>query len=470
MLPCKSYCIHRPCCIWPSHTQTVSRRVRSQLTSGTMPFCMLCELRKCVAKHWGGAAGKRYVPEVQSKLGRIRKGFSKNRQEDTHEFFRFVTDALQNTALLGKPKTLPEKVKRTTWVYRTWGGQVRSRVLCLSCKKPSDTFDSFLDLSLDVPARARTVKDLLDTFVHEDKLDGDNKYNCENCKRKSAATKSMRIAEAPPVLTLHLKRFGYSLTYPSRMTKVNNMIDYPPVLDLAPYMTENASEGTRYRLFAVTNHHGSSLHYGHYTSYVRGPDGAWYSADDEDVRPVQGKDVLHDRSAYLVSYMRIGKADKATPVSTPTAVLNGNAKREREDSPSPVRKRPSPAPPARLIGPVRPTPPVLSPVKPVANGTAAAMDSMMSAYQSDSDDERYMSKKNGQINGFSPKSKHHRVDHKAAAIGHGHRKGHHPKRGAPMPFAAGHMKGKKGSNMRSGSKYGPPHKSKGMIGRMKGRP
>jgi hypothetical protein len=48
----------------------------------------------------------------------------------------------------------------------------------------------------------------------------------------------MRIAEAPPVLTLHLKRFGYSLSWPSKMTKVNNLIDYPQTLDIAPYMTE----------------------------------------------------------------------------------------------------------------------------------------------------------------------------------------------------------------------------------------
>jgi hypothetical protein len=34
----------------------------------------------------------------------IKKGFNKNKQEDTHEFFRFVTDALQNSALAGFPK------------------------------------------------------------------------------------------------------------------------------------------------------------------------------------------------------------------------------------------------------------------------------------------------------------------------------------------------------------------------------
>lgn len=34
----------------------------------------------------------------------IKKGFNRNRQEDAHEFFRFVTDAFQNSALAGMPK------------------------------------------------------------------------------------------------------------------------------------------------------------------------------------------------------------------------------------------------------------------------------------------------------------------------------------------------------------------------------
>ena len=50
-------------------------------------------------------------------------------------------------------RKLPEKLKHTTWVYRIWGGLVRSRVICGLCKTPSDTLDHFLDLSLDVDAR-----------------------------------------------------------------------------------------------------------------------------------------------------------------------------------------------------------------------------------------------------------------------------------------------------------------------------
>jgi ubiquitin carboxyl-terminal hydrolase 36/42 len=77
------------------------------------------------------------------------------------------------------PRNLPEKVKCTSLVYRTLGGRVRSRVLCLSCKKPSDTFDSLLDLSLDIPRNASDLLDLFQHFIHKERLDGDNKYKCD---------------------------------------------------------------------------------------------------------------------------------------------------------------------------------------------------------------------------------------------------------------------------------------------------
>lgn len=90
----------------------------------------------------------------------------------------------------------------------------------------------------------------------------------------------------------------------------------------------------------------------------------------------------------------------------------------------------------------------------------------MRAYGSDSDDEPQRPVKNGHANGHGLKHKHHRLDHKSAVVGNSHRKGGHSghgKRGAPMPFAAGHMR-PKGSNMRPVG-----NKRKGMLGRMKGR-
>ena len=42
--------------------------------------------------------------QADSYSSDIKKGFSRNKQEDAHEFFRFLTDSLQATALAGQPK------------------------------------------------------------------------------------------------------------------------------------------------------------------------------------------------------------------------------------------------------------------------------------------------------------------------------------------------------------------------------
>jgi ubiquitin carboxyl-terminal hydrolase 36/42 len=83
----------------------------------------------------------------------------------------------------------------------------------------------------------------------------------------------------------------------------------------------------------VTCHRGAELRFGHYTSYVRGPSGAWYHADDEDMSPVSLKQVLNENTAYLLSYIRIGDPDQgpgARPTSTkssplPSRSINGHA-------------------------------------------------------------------------------------------------------------------------------------------------
>lgn len=63
-------------------------------------------------------------------------------------------------------------------MHQLFGGRLRSRVHCESCGHNSDTFDSILDLSLDLNA-ARSVKDALENLVKVDVLKGQNKYKCE---------------------------------------------------------------------------------------------------------------------------------------------------------------------------------------------------------------------------------------------------------------------------------------------------
>jgi ubiquitin carboxyl-terminal hydrolase 36/42 len=107
------------------------------------------------------------------------KGMRVGRQEDAHEFLRFFLDGMQISACLNTtPIAKTEQAKESTFLYRIFGGKLRSRVTCMSCKHNSDTFDSFMDLSLDV-ADAISLKDAFQSFVKVDMLQGSNKYKCE---------------------------------------------------------------------------------------------------------------------------------------------------------------------------------------------------------------------------------------------------------------------------------------------------
>ena len=63
------------------------------------------------------------------------------------------------------------------------------------------------------------------------------------------------------------------------------------------------SKVTKFQLFALTEHVGSSDTSGHYTAHAL-REGKWYKFDDEYFKEVKEKEVLN-REAYLLFYRRI---------------------------------------------------------------------------------------------------------------------------------------------------------------------
>jgi ubiquitin carboxyl-terminal hydrolase 36/42 len=92
-------------------------------------------------------------------------------QEDAHEFARYLIEAMQ-AACVGARK-LPPGVAETSFVSRVFGGRLRSQIKC-ACGRDSNTYDPFLDLSLEV-VRAASVDKALSRFCATEVLDGDNK-------------------------------------------------------------------------------------------------------------------------------------------------------------------------------------------------------------------------------------------------------------------------------------------------------
>jgi ubiquitin carboxyl-terminal hydrolase 36/42 len=113
----------------------------------------------------------------------------------------------------------------------------------------------------------------------------------ESCHKKTRATKKYSIRKAPNILVVHLKRFDFSV-----MGKLSHHVAYPELLNLknltqSPVSLDSLNGESKkdlksltYKLYGVLVHLGHTSRSGHYYSYVKGPNEAWFRADDSRVR------------------------------------------------------------------------------------------------------------------------------------------------------------------------------------------
>ncbi|KAL8186294.1 UNVERIFIED_CONTAM: Ubiquitin carboxyl-terminal hydrolase 45 [Gekko kuhli] len=216
-------------------------------------------------------------------------------------------------------------------------------------QSPQNAFQT-LSQSYVTSSKECSVQSCLYQFTSVELLMGNNKLLCENCTEQrqrhhkktnstekkvegvyTNARKQLLISSVPAVLVLHLKRFhqaGVSLR------KVNRHVDFPLVLDLAPFSSascKNVTDGGKvlYTLYGIVEHSGS-MRGGHYAAYVKvraqskklldhissnknvpglkesvgASVGQWVYVSDTHVQVVPESRVLHSQ-AYLLFYERI---------------------------------------------------------------------------------------------------------------------------------------------------------------------
>lgn len=331
---------------------------------------LLMNMFSNVGKHFTPANFKKVVGSLSPN-----QQFATFDQQDCIEFLNFILDGLHedlNQMLISNPEEkkaileltpeqektreiLPVRLASTIeWerylklnfsiIVDYFQGQYLSQLKCLECGLTSTTYNAFLILSLPIPEKLGSFKDILlhdclENFVTTELLDENNKWHCPRCKRFTKLTKKITITRLPQVLIIHFKRFKISNN--GYFNKLDTYIKYPvnEVLDLTPYWpdvgtsvndnissserftkekeqqilstlpTRNQQPPFKYKLYGVANHFGN-LTTGHYTSYVFKQSDTkkvrnWCYFDDAKVTYDCKESQVLNKNAYCLFYQRI---------------------------------------------------------------------------------------------------------------------------------------------------------------------
>ncbi|QQP50567.1 UBPY -like protein [Caligus rogercresseyi] len=187
-----------------------------------------------------------------------------------------------------------------SFIRTTFYGQRKSTLQCLSCNYESCRYDSFIELSLELPPGNRKV-----TLSECIKLYLDPVYvtwTCSKCKHNGRSLKKFDLVKLPLILTIHLARFFNDGLWRKKQNVVEFDLEH---VDFGRYVT-SSEEGTLntlsdFSLYGVCNHFGS-MEGGHYTAYCYSQVySKWHKYDDNEVHEIDRSKVV-TAAAYVLFY------------------------------------------------------------------------------------------------------------------------------------------------------------------------
>lgn len=96
------------------------------------------------------------------------------------------------TVILHTLQTLDPETAIARFIRDEFTGHLEQFVKCLDCGCVSHRQEPFHTLVLPVPT-ASTVDEALQSYLEEERLEGDNAYECTQCEDKRPAVKGCRI-------------------------------------------------------------------------------------------------------------------------------------------------------------------------------------------------------------------------------------------------------------------------------------
>lgn len=260
---------------------------------------------------------------IAYRLNSICKHMTHGRQEDAHEFLRYLVDQMEKAYLnrfkhIQGFKDLDQFSKETTPLNQILGGYLRSTVKCQNCKYESITFQHFEDLPLDI-SKVSTLEDALNGYFSRENLE-ESGYKCESCKKRVSATKQFSLERTPVVLCIQLKRFT------AMGGKLGKQVEIKEYLSLKNFITKSGdqNQGCKYKLVSMVTHLGGSASGGHYTAVGLAPNGIYYHFDDDRVNQGSLSSVLRTNAYVLFYELTSTVSQQNSPLSNGQSVVHQN--------------------------------------------------------------------------------------------------------------------------------------------------
>ncbi|CAJ0949959.1 unnamed protein product, partial [Mesorhabditis belari] len=267
---------------------------------------------------WGGRV-KQIRPEYFLKVfSQINPYFSDGSQHDAQEFMINLLDALhEDTNRVAKPIPLDTNYTGGQKIvaesedyiqrYKKYAESPISNIFdthrvyelsCRTCERTSVTFEKWRMLSLEVRSR---LEDCFGAHFCDERLEGEEMWECPSCKCKRSAIRKARIWSLPPVLIIHLMRFSMT---DGGYVKNADPVYFERTLDVSPWLHPSSPQKKkRYVLYGVTNHRGS-LNSGHYTAITQHRiDQSWVRYDDESATRVS-TNAFDASAAFILFYKK----------------------------------------------------------------------------------------------------------------------------------------------------------------------
>ena len=254
--------------------------------------CFFCEIQNLFYNILMNPNNNKYIiptSEFLTKITDIMPFYKKGRQEDAHEFFVYFLSKIQDFS--------PHPNSFLASLPLLFTGSLISQVKCGKCQFISSSFEKFTDISLDI-LNVNNLQSSIDDFCHEEILEGDNKYYCEKCRKKTISFKRVFFDKFPKIFVFHLKRAD------KFQHKIKKYINFNLILNFKNYNIKNKNQ--IYNLNSVIIHEGYSINSGHYLTYCKIKNGNWISYDDIRVEKIKENEILSS-TPYMLFYEKVDK-------------------------------------------------------------------------------------------------------------------------------------------------------------------